>query len=67
MMLWEDKYEKYLITRMKDYDNNIAQRQIPLIWNPKQNKYNKIENLKDTIKLDTLNEIVENHKKEENK
>ena len=52
---------------MKDYDNNIAQRQIPLIWNPKQNKYNKIENLKDTIKLDTLNEIVENHKKEENK
>ena len=53
---------------MKDYDNEIAQRQIPLIWNPKQNKYNELlDNLKDAIKLDTLNEMVENHKKEENK
>ena len=35
-----------------------------MIWNPKRNKYNEIDNLKDAIKLDTLNEIVE---KEENK
>ena len=63
----EDEYEKYSITQMKNNDNDIAQRQIPLIWNPKQNEYNELDNLKDAIKLDTLNEIVENHDKEENK
>ena len=26
----EDEYEKYLITQMKDFDNDIAQRIIPL-------------------------------------
>ena len=59
----EDEYEKYLITQIKDYDNDIAQRQIPLIWNPKQNKYNEIDNLIDAIKLDTLNEMWKTMKK----
>ena len=59
----EDEYEKYLITQMKDFDNDIAQRIIPLFWNPKQNKYHEIDNLKDAIKLDTLNEILENQEK----
>ena len=49
----DDEYEKYLITQTNDYDNDIAQKQIPLISNPEQNKYNEVDNLKDAVKLDT--------------
>ena len=39
----------------------------PLIWGPRKNKYVKVNNLKDAIKIDELNEIIEKREKEENK
>ena len=60
----QDEYESYLISQFNDY---IIESHIPIIWDPEQKKYIEIENLEDAVKLDTLNDIVESHEKEESK
>ena len=38
-----------------------------MIWDPRNNKYIEVSNLRDAVNIDELNEIVENYEKEENK
>ena len=59
-----DEYENYLMNQINDYD---IVTNIPLIWDPEKKTFIEIKNLKDAIKLDALNDIVENHDKEDSK
>ena len=61
----ENEYEMYLNNQIDEY--NVSMMQAPLIWDPRKNKYVEVNNLEDAIKIDKLNEIIENHEKEENK
>ena len=60
----QDEYDNYLINEINDYDIVTS---IPLIWDPEQKKYIEIENLKDAINLDALNDTLESYEKEESK
>ena len=37
--------------------------QAPLIWDLRKNKYLEINNVRDAVTIDELNEIIENHEK----
>ena len=63
----ENEYEMSLNNQINEYDNDVSMIQAPLIWDPRNNKYIKVNNLRDAVKIDELNEIVENYEKEENK
>ena len=56
-----------LNNQINEYDNDVSMIQAPLIWDPRNNKYIEVNNLRDAIKIDELNEIVENYEKKENK
>ena len=63
----ENDNEMYLNNQIKEYDNHVSMIQVPLIWDPRKNKYIQVNNLRDAVNIDELNEIIENHEKEENK
>ena len=63
----ENEYEMSLNNQINEYDNDVSMIQAPLIWDPRNNKYIEVNNLRDAVKIDELNEIVENYEKEENK
>ena len=62
-----DEYEIYLNNQINEYDNDVSMIQALLIQDPRNNKYIEVNNLRDSVKIDKLNEIVENYEKEENK
>ena len=63
----ENEYEMYLNNQINENDNNVIMIQAPLIWDPRKKKYIEVNNSRDAVKIDKLNEIIENHEKEENK
>ena len=50
--------------QINEYHNNVSMIQAPLIQDPSKNKYVEVNNVKDTVKIDELNEIIENYEKE---
>ena len=63
----ENEYEMYLNNQINEYDNNVSMIRAPLIQDPRKSKYIEVNNLREAVKIDELNEIIENHEKEENK
>ena len=63
----ENEYEMSSNNQINEYDNDVSMIQAPLIWDPRNNKYIEVNNLRDAVKTNELNEIVENYEKEENK
>ena len=59
----ENEYEISLNNQINEYDNDVSMIQAPLIWDPRNNKYIEVNNLRDAVKIDELNEIVENYEK----
>ena len=59
----ENEYEMSLNNQINEYDNEVSMIQAPLIWDPSNNKYIEVNNLRDAVKINELNEIVENYEK----
>ena len=48
----ENEYEISSNNQINEYNNDASMIQAPLIWDPRNNKYIEINNLRDAVKID---------------
>ena len=54
----QDEYNNYLNNTIEEYYMNIK-TDFPVQWDPINQKYIQVENLRDALRLDELNEVIE--------